>query len=278
MLKEVFYHRQMLPFYHRLLDKFMIKQPLNSKNKILVLTYDVDTRPSKHGFNLVRRDYEEFIPKLIDKLKELSIRAHFFVYGKLTKLYPDVVRSIAKKHEIGGHGYFHEKMHLLSYSAQRRIIEVTWDAIKALTGVKIISWRCPYLLLNLHTYKALRECGITVSSNTEILSKPLMIKGVLEIPIEFFDTDLLNPENPTSVFKDKSGEIFYKVLRKVLLTSRKNMIVLGLHTRLQMLIDFNLEELERFITWVREYEDVLHTKLGSLNQVASTLASRLSRG
>jgi peptidoglycan/xylan/chitin deacetylase (PgdA/CDA1 family) len=50
------------------------------------------------------------LPRLLDELDGLDLRATFFVEGLNTQLYPEAVKEIADRgHEIGMHGWLHER-------------------------------------------------------------------------------------------------------------------------------------------------------------------------
>ncbi len=54
------------------------------------------------------------LPRLLEALDELELRVTFFVEGLNTELYPGAVKEIAERgHEIGMHGWLHERWHEL---------------------------------------------------------------------------------------------------------------------------------------------------------------------
>src|SRR5450759_3861218 len=50
-------------------------------------------------------------PRILDTLGELGVRATFFVLGRHAERWPELVhRTVADGHQLGNHGYFHEKL------------------------------------------------------------------------------------------------------------------------------------------------------------------------
>jgi peptidoglycan/xylan/chitin deacetylase (PgdA/CDA1 family) len=61
------------------------------------------------------------LPRILDTLEELGLRATFFVEGLNAELYPDALLEIANSgHELGYHGWRHEYWPNLSPSKEVR--------------------------------------------------------------------------------------------------------------------------------------------------------------
>jgi peptidoglycan/xylan/chitin deacetylase (PgdA/CDA1 family) len=64
------------------------------------------------------------LPRILDTLDELGLRATFFVEGLNAELYPDALLEIANSgHELGYHGWRHEYWPNLSPSHETRVLE-----------------------------------------------------------------------------------------------------------------------------------------------------------
>jgi peptidoglycan/xylan/chitin deacetylase (PgdA/CDA1 family) len=64
------------------------------------------------------------LPRILDTLEELGLRATFFVEGLNAALYPDALVEIANSgHELGYHGWRHEYWPNLSASKEARALE-----------------------------------------------------------------------------------------------------------------------------------------------------------
>jgi peptidoglycan/xylan/chitin deacetylase (PgdA/CDA1 family) len=64
------------------------------------------------------------LPRILDALEELGLRATFFVEGLNAELYPEALLEIASRgHELGYHGWRHEYWPDLSPSSEARALE-----------------------------------------------------------------------------------------------------------------------------------------------------------
>jgi len=85
----------------------------------------------------------EYIPDILEVLKENNIKATFFIEGKWAKENAEYVKMIAEQgHIIGNHAYNHPDMTRLSNQAILEQINQTNDVIKAITG-KRPKWFAP---------------------------------------------------------------------------------------------------------------------------------------
>ncbi|MEW9676666.1 polysaccharide deacetylase family protein [Lentibacillus sp. L22] len=77
----------------------------------------------------------EYIPTILNVLKENNVKATFFIEGKWAKENSDFVKMIAEQgHVIGNHAYNHPDMAHLSKTEMTEQIQKTNDIIKAITG------------------------------------------------------------------------------------------------------------------------------------------------
>jgi peptidoglycan/xylan/chitin deacetylase (PgdA/CDA1 family) len=64
------------------------------------------------------------LPRILDMLDELGLRATFFVEGLNAELYPDALLEIANRgHEVGYHGWRHERWADLSPTDEARLLQ-----------------------------------------------------------------------------------------------------------------------------------------------------------
>lgn len=83
--------------------------------------------------------------RLLDGLKERSVKASFFLIGENAEENPVLVERIYKEgHLIGNHTYSHVQMTHLSEEAAVREIEKTDQVISAITGEHIAYMRPPF--------------------------------------------------------------------------------------------------------------------------------------
>jgi len=102
------------------------------KPKKLVLTFD-------DGPDRV------FTPEILDELKDLGVKATFFLIGENVERYPEVTRRILREgHEIGNHTFTHPNMGAVSYRRLMLEFNTTQRALEAVLGRSTILFRFPY--------------------------------------------------------------------------------------------------------------------------------------
>ena len=84
------------------------------------------------------------VDMILDLLDKYSVRATFYVPGFVAEHNVDVVRRISEAgHEIGNHGYMHERMVEKSVEEQREILEKTQRILCDITGKEPVGFRTP---------------------------------------------------------------------------------------------------------------------------------------
>ena len=86
------------------------------------------------------------IERILDALRDASVRATFFVQGRWAEAQPATARRIADEgHLIGHHSKYHARLPLLHDDGLREDIREGAEAIVAATGVDPRPWfRCPF--------------------------------------------------------------------------------------------------------------------------------------
>ncbi|HUQ18284.1 MAG TPA: polysaccharide deacetylase family protein [Gemmatimonadaceae bacterium] len=70
-------------------------------------------------------------PRILDTLGEYDVRATFFVLGRHAERWPDLVhRAVREGHQLGNHGYFHQKLHFRTPRYVRRDVVLGKRAIQ----------------------------------------------------------------------------------------------------------------------------------------------------
>ena len=84
--------------------------------------------------------------RILDALRDASVRATFFVQGRWAEAHPVTARRIADEgHLIGHHSKYHARMPLLHDDGVREDVREGQEAILAATGVDPRPWfRCPF--------------------------------------------------------------------------------------------------------------------------------------
>ena len=154
------------------------------------------------------------IPRILDMLDRHGIKATFFTPGWTVDNYPDSMREILRRgHEVGAHGYQHERMTEISHEAEGAAFERSMDALKRI-GIKPEGYRAPYWLVGDRTIEHLKRLGFRYSSNFMDDDMPYMLKyrgedtGLVELPVEWmlddwpqFETERRAPEDVYRIWK-----------------------------------------------------------------------------
>lgn len=103
----------------------------------------------------------DVLPRLLDLLDELALQATFFVEAINAQLYPDALREIAARgHELGHHGWRHERWDALEPAGEERALVRGRAAFDAL-GLDVRGFRPPGGVLNDGSCALLRRHGFT---------------------------------------------------------------------------------------------------------------------
>jgi peptidoglycan/xylan/chitin deacetylase (PgdA/CDA1 family) len=104
------------------------------------------------------------LPRILDLLEEVGLRATFFVEGLNTRLYPDTLAQIAAAgHEVAYHGWSHEDWGALSHDEEAELLPRGVRALDDL-GLRPLGFRPPGGRLTASTLRLLRELGFTYCS------------------------------------------------------------------------------------------------------------------
>ncbi|MGB7581130.1 MAG: polysaccharide deacetylase family protein [Sedimentisphaerales bacterium] len=115
-----------------------------------VLTVDVEDGWSTFSRDRLSREIEptETVVKdterILDILSARSVRATFFVVGKVAETFPSLVKRIAGAgHEIGIHGFYHKQIFRLTPDEFRLEIKRAKSMLEDLVSVAVVGHRAP---------------------------------------------------------------------------------------------------------------------------------------
>lgn len=152
----------------------------NNARCAVMLTFDLDSDTTWKNGNRGFENGDKFIksnsigqygPKravdmILKLLKKYNLPATFFVPGKVAQDYPDVIKKIDYEgHEIGHHGYTHERFFDKSVNEQIEIIEKSQEIYKNIIGKPAVGFRTPSGDWSIETPKLLYERGFKYSSS-----------------------------------------------------------------------------------------------------------------
>jgi peptidoglycan/xylan/chitin deacetylase (PgdA/CDA1 family) len=212
---------------------------------------DGETRPAK----LAQGEYgaRVAVPKILDLLAKHGITASFFMPAVCALLRPAEARSyVDAGHELGIHGWIHERNTLLPAGVERDLQMRSADTLEQVTGVRPVGIRTPSWDFSEHTLMITREMGLLYDSSLMADDEPYELledgeaTGVVEIPVEWIRDDApyfmmerfaslrpyISPRDVLTIWKDEfdaayaGGGIFQLTLHPHIIGHRSRLIVL----------------------------------------------------
>lgn len=160
-----------------------------------VLCFDVDgeTTALEHGPELRNRlttwsqctyGPKVGVPRILELLDHLEIPATFYIPGYIAEEHPKMTRAIAKRgHEIGLHGYLHEKLITLDAVQEEEILLKSLEILTRITGTHPCGYRAPWFELNPWTPELLQQHGLSYCASAMGDDVPYRHDcGLIEIP------------------------------------------------------------------------------------------------
>ncbi|MDH4219994.1 MAG: polysaccharide deacetylase [Candidatus Aminicenantes bacterium] len=137
------------------------------------------------------------IRRILALLDEYDISASFFVPAVTVLLHQDVMKAIVAKgrHEIGMHGWIHERNSLLSEEEERVLMQKSFDTLKEWTGRAPVGIRTPSWDFSLSTLNLIKELGLLYDSSLMADDRPYELledgkpSGIVELPVEWLLDD-----------------------------------------------------------------------------------------
>lgn len=146
--------------------------------------YRVDTESNNVSITFDCAWGAQDIPRILDLLSENNIKATFFVVGKWAEANPDAVKLIAEGgHEVGIHGYTHDRMGTMSGGKIKDEIIRSKEVIKRLTGADPCLFRAPYGDYSNNVVKEAQRLGCyTIQWDVDSLDwmKNMTEKGIIQ--------------------------------------------------------------------------------------------------
>ncbi len=135
-------------------------------------------------------------PRILALLAERGIPATFFTPAVSALLHPDEVRRyVAEGHEVGMHGWIHERTATLQPADERELALRSADVLEQITGSRPVGIRTPSWDFSPATLGIIRELGLRYDSSLMADDEPYEIvqdgepTGVVEIPVEWIRDD-----------------------------------------------------------------------------------------
>ncbi|WP_433558717.1 polysaccharide deacetylase family protein [Pseudonocardia xinjiangensis] len=155
---------------------------------------DGETRPGK----LSQGEYGARVaaPKVLALLAEFGVPASFFMPAVSALLHPDEVTAyIAGGHEVGVHGWIHERNMTLEPAAELDLTARAIEVLEKLSGVRPVGIRTPSWDFSDRTLAIVEQFGLGYDSSLMADDEPYELvaagrpTGIVEIPVEWIRDD-----------------------------------------------------------------------------------------
>jgi peptidoglycan-N-acetylglucosamine deacetylase len=134
-------------------------------------------------------------PRILDLLERHGISGTFFVPGFTAERHPVLLREIiARGHEIGSHGYLHERLDFVEPDEEERILTYSRAVLEEITGIVPRGYRSPAWELNPTSPALLKQYGYHYDSSLMGDDEPYLIPAgsdqtLVEIPVQWMNDD-----------------------------------------------------------------------------------------
>ncbi|HSV17466.1 MAG TPA: polysaccharide deacetylase [Casimicrobiaceae bacterium] len=136
------------------------------------------------------------VPRILEILAAHGVTASFFVPAVVALLYPDEQRRVIEEgHEIGIHGWIHERNSVLPPDVERDLQMRAADTLERICGVRPVGIRTPSWDFSPHTLAITRDMGLLYDSSlmADVDCYELLLDGeatgVTELPVEWIRDD-----------------------------------------------------------------------------------------
>lgn len=151
---------------------------------------DGDTSPG--GLSAGQFGHRVGTPRVLRLLEQYSVRSTFFFPGVAALLHPEEVRTVADLgHEIGAHGWIHERPETLGEADERALLTRTLDVLESACGMRPSGLRTPSFGFSAHTLPIAVDAGLSYDSSLMADDEPyeLLLDGrptaMIEIPVDW---------------------------------------------------------------------------------------------
>lgn len=168
----------------------------------LSFDFDNETIPLRDGNHSVSQMSQgEYgaragLPRVLELLARQQVPATFFVPAVSALLHEaDVKRIVEAGHEVGLHGWIHERNSLLDAATERDLLKRSQETLTRLAGRPAVGMRTPSWDYSPHTIAIARELGLVYDSSLMADDRPYEVvaagrpTGIVELPVEWILDD-----------------------------------------------------------------------------------------
>ncbi len=130
------------------------------------------------------------VPRLLAVLRDVGVRASFFIPGFSAERHPGAVAAIVEDgHEVCHHGYLHRPPGLIDADTERSELELGLKALERATGTRPTIFRAPWWETSTATFDLLVEYGLTCDSSLFDRDVPYRLgvgtSELVEVPVSW---------------------------------------------------------------------------------------------
>ena len=132
------------------------------------------------------------VGRLAGLLDEFGAKGSFFVPGGVMETYPWLVPGLLDAgHEVGLHGYYHERMETLDDDAFRAVMDRSLAVYRSQGGTAPVGFRAPSWELAPGQVLLLQDPEIAYDSSLMGFEHPYRIGNVVEVPVHWSIDDAI---------------------------------------------------------------------------------------
>lgn len=214
------------------------------------------------------------VPRILEVLRTSGIKGTFFIPGFTAELHPDVVhRIVGDGHEVGHHGYLHERPDTLSDAEEEAVLLRGIEVLERLAGRRPVGYRSPSWELKPASPGLLKRYDFLYDSSLMGNDIPYRVStpggDLLELPVQWilddyphFSVNHGGISSPQKVFDVWSTEFagYHRFNGCFVLTMHP--FVIGRPSRIALL--------ERMIEYINQFDGVWWA---TLEEIATYCAS-----
>lgn len=241
-----------------------VPSPRSSRKAVACFTFDNMGEAADIGAGLLSAARPEGTdpslaigyPALFALLERYSVRATFFVEGWNGVHHPEAVAEIVERgHELGMHGWLHERWSELPPSEERELARRATEALEEASGTRPRGFRAPGGSRSEHTEEILCELGYRYDASVgEGMEPHRLARGLAQVPFVWPGVDGLYYLRDAPLDPKRVAERWTEALRKSV--ERRGLFVLICHAFLTGADSRRLSALERLIATAVDDEDV----------------------
>lgn len=137
------------------------------------------------------------LPRILALLDRKKIPASFFVPAVSALLHDSSLKAIVSRgvHEIGLHGWIHERNSQLDEATERALMTRSLDTLERIAARRPVGMRTPSWDYSPHTIALARELGLVYDSSLMADDRPYEVlaagrpTGIVELPVEWILDD-----------------------------------------------------------------------------------------